>query len=48
MPGIVASTRDHYARTFLGECERGRAADASQRAGDENGFSGWIAHDRIS
>jgi len=38
LPGIVASTGNHYARTFLGECERGCAPDAGQRAGDENGF----------
>jgi hypothetical protein len=28
LAGIVASTGDHDARTFLGECERGFAADA--------------------
>jgi hypothetical protein len=47
-PGIIASTGDNDARTFLRECERGCAADAGQRAGDESGFSRKVAHDRIS
>jgi hypothetical protein len=35
LPGIVASTGNYDARTFLSEREGGRAADAGKRARDE-------------
>ena len=40
LPGVVASTGDYDARTFLSECEGGRAADAGKRARDEYDWVG--------
>jgi hypothetical protein len=40
LPGIVASTGNYNARTFLSEREGGRAADAGKRARDEYDWVG--------
>ena len=40
LPAIVVSTGDHDARTVLGECERGCAADAGKRSRDEYDWVG--------
>jgi hypothetical protein len=40
LPGIVASTGNYDARTFLSEREGGRAADAGKRARDEYDWVG--------